>query len=278
MIKILLDSACDYTMDEIREKDFATVPLRVTFGDRSYIPGEELDNDTFYEMLTQGKEFPKTSQPSPQDFLNHFEKAKENGDELLCLLLSSGISGTCQSAALAKSMADYDKIYIIDTMTATCPIRVLADHALTLIEQGMAAADIAAQLEQLKSRVKVTAAVDTLEYLCRGGRVSRAAAAIGEMANLKPIITVTPEGTVGVMGKCFGRNKAISALLKNLQEQELDSSFPMYTLYTCGTDNCDRFESKLTQAGYSTAGRVQIGSVIGTHVGPDVFGVVYVTK
>lgn len=278
MIKFLIDTASDFLPEEIKERGLLVVPLTVTFGDTTYVPGKTLDNDTFYKLLTEGKEFPKTSQPSPQDFLNHFEEAKENGDEVICLLLSSALSGTYQSATLAKNMVDYDKIYLVDTLTATLMIRILTDHALKLAAQGMPAAEIVEKLEALKSHVKVQAAVDTLEYLCRGGRVSRAAATIGEIANLKPLITVSEEGKVVVTGKCIGRNKAISGLLKNLQAENVDTDFPIYGVYSIGTDNADRFEQKLAQAGYSLSGRIQIGPVIGTHVGPNVFGVAYVTK
>ena len=139
------------------------------------------------------------------------------------------------------------------------------------------AEEIVAALNEMKSKIKVLAVVDTLEYLCKGGRVSRAAAAIGEMAKVKPMITVS-EGEVGVIGKSLGKNKAIGSLLKALGECEVDERFPMYSVSSVGTENCDAFEKRLTAEGYEFKERVQLGATIGTHVGPGAFGVIFVTK
>ena len=278
MIHLLVDSSSDYTMEEIKEKNIHYVPLTVMLGENSYKDGLELTPDRFYEMLTSSKEFPKTSQPSPQDFLEVFEAAKEQGDDVICVLLSSSLSGTCQSAHLAKDMVDYDRIYIVDSLTATIMIKVLVNHAYNLIKEGLPAADIAERLNSLKGKVKVAAALDTLEYLYRGGRLSRASATIGELANLKPIIYVTEEGEVGVLGKCIGRNKALNFIQKTLETKDIDPAFPLYTVYAYGTENCEKLEEKLLQGGYSFAKREQIGSTIGAHVGPGAFGVIYVEK
>ena len=139
MIRILVDSASDYQMEEIQTKGLLLVPITITIGETDYIDGKNLGRDEFYEILSRTGEFPKTSQPSPQAFLDLFLEAKKNGDELICILLSSALSGTCQSAFLAKSMAAYDKIYIIDSLTATYTIKLMADHALQLVKEGIGA-------------------------------------------------------------------------------------------------------------------------------------------
>lgn len=278
MIRILVDSASDYQTEELKEKNIDLIPLKVTIDDTTYLDGVDLDRDNFYRLLEETGAFPKTSQPSPQEFLDIFEKVKESGDQIVCILLSSELSGTFQSAVLAKNMLEYDGIYLVDSLTATCNIKVLADHACRLRQEGVSAAEIAAQVEALKARVKVVAALDTLEYLSRGGRISKTAAAIGDMANIKPIVTVTKEGTVGILGKCLGKNKAICAIKKQLAEQEIDDSFPIYTLYSFGTDNCGKFEEKLIQEGCRFQKRLQIGPTIGSHIGPEAFGVIFVTK
>ena len=278
MIRLLVDSSSDYTMEEVKEKQLHYVPLTITLNEKSYKDGVELKPDDFYEMLMSGKDFPKTSQPSPQDFLDIFKDAKEKGDEIICILLSSSLSGTCQSATLAKSIVDYDVIYIIDSLTATIMIKLLTDYAYELIAKGIPAADIAQTLDALKSKVKVVAALDTLEYLYRGGRLNRATATIGELANLKPIIHVTEDGNVGVPGKCIGRNKALMFLLKTLAGKNINKDFPLYTVYAYGTENCEKLEDKLVAEGYELSGRCQIGSTIGAHVGPGAFGVIYVEK
>lgn len=278
MIRLLVDSSSDYTMEEIKEKTIQYVPITVTLDEKSYQDGIDLTPDAFYEMLTNSKDFPKTAQPSPQVFSEIFKDAKAKGDDVICILLSSSLSGTCQSAHLARNMADYDNIYIIDSLTATIMIKVITDYAYELIQQGLTAPEIVKQLEALKSKVKVAAGLDTLEFLYRGGRLNRATATIGELANLKPVIYVTEEGTVGILGKCLGRNKALNFLLKTLDSKKINPNFPLYTVYTYGSENCEKLEEKITTAGYQLAGRCQIGPTIGTHVGPGAFGVVYVEQ
>lgn len=276
MIRILVDSSTDFTMEEISNKNLYHVPLTISLNGQDYLSGEDLTSDQFYELLTAGEDFPKTSQPSPQAFAEIFEKAKADGDEIICVLLSSALSGTCQSATLAKDMVDYDGIYIVDSLTATIMTRVLVDYGLQLIEEGKSAPEIVDTLESMKSKVKVAAGLDTLEYLYRGGRLNKAAATIGELANLKPVITVTEEGTVNVIGKCIGKNKALQFILKTLSGKNLNPDFPLYTVYAYGSENTEKLEQKLVAEGYTINARLQLGSTIGAHVGPGAFGIIYV--
>lgn len=276
MIRILVDSSTDFTMEEISNKNLYHVPLTISLNGQDYLSGEDLTSDQFYELLTAGEDFPKTSQPSPQAFAEIFEKAKTDGDEIICVLLSSALSGTCQSATLAKDMVDYDGIYIVDSLTATIMTRVLVDYGLQLIEEGKSAPEIVDTLESMKSKVKVAAGLDTLEYLYRGGRLNKAAATIGELANLKPVITVTEEGTVNVIGKCIGKNKALQFILKTLSGKNLNPDFPLYTVYAYGFENTEKLEQKLVAEGYTINARLQLGSTIGAHVGPGAFGIIYV--
>ncbi len=278
MVRILVDSSSDYRPEQLQQQNIELVPIQITIGETSYLDGVDLDRDDFYRILEETGEFPKTSQPSPQDFLDIFKDVAQKGDELVCILLSSALSGTYQSAVLAKSMVEYDHIYLVDSLTATCNIMVMADHACSLREQGMGGADIAVQMEALKSRVHVVAALDTLEYLSRGGRLNKTAAAIGDMAGIKPIITLTADGAVGILGKCLGKNKAICAIKKRMLEQKIDTSFPVYSIYSYGTDNCTLFEEKLGQEGIRTDKRLQIGPTIGSHIGPEAFGIIFVTQ
>ena len=278
MIRIIVDSSSDYQLEELKQKNMELVPISVTIGEHSYLDGIDLNRDAFYKMLTETSDFPKTAQPSTQAFLDIFLDAKEKGDDCICILLSSGLSGTCQGACIARDMADYDNIYIIDSLAAICLIQVLAERACALRDQGYAAKDIVAEVEKLKSRVKVAAALDTLEYLYRGGRLSKTAATIGELANLKPMITITEEGTIGSIGKAIGRNKAITSLIKHVKENELDPDYPIYSLYTYGSENSEKFEERLESAEIHPAARLQVGPTIGTHIGPNAFGIMYVIK
>lgn len=278
MIRILVDSSADYTAEEAKQNNLELVSINITMGGKNYLDGVDITRDEFYDLLVSSQDFPMTAQPSPQDFLDIFEDAKEKGDQLIYLSLSSGLSGTFQSATLAKSMAEYDEIYLVDTLSATRAIRLMAEYACKLREEGKDAATIAATLEEFKSRVVVYTAVDTLEYLSKGGRLSKAAAAVGELANLKPIITVTQEGKIAVPAKALGRNKALSTLVKLVSEKEIDTTFPIYSIYAVGEENTEKLEQKLGKEGIRVTKRLQVGSTIGCHIGPGAYGVVFVTK
>lgn len=278
MIRIMVDTSADYTVEETKEKGIGLLPIHISMGDKDYRDAYDLTKEEFYELLTAGGEFPKTSQPSLQDLLDAFEEAKENGDELIYLTLSSSLSGTYQSAVLAKNMAEYDKIYLVDSLTATHMVRVLADHAKKLADEGASAEKIVEELENLKKRVKVYAALDTLEYLYKGGRLSKTSAVLGEMARIKPLITVNANGEVAVVGKCMGKNKAITTLMKMIGDSNIDPDFPRYSVYTQGLENSELFEKRVTDAGIEITERYQIGATIGAHIGPGVFGLVFVEK
>lgn len=276
MIKILVDSAADCSRTD-PVYDYL-IPMTVTVDGKDYKDGIDLDADRFYELLTTAKEFPKTSQPSPEDFLQRFEKVKADGDEVICFTISSALSGTYQSACIARQMLGYEGIYIIDTLTATHLIGVLVDYAAKRIAEGAGAGQIVEECEALKGRIKVLAGLDTLEYLYKGGRLSRTGAVVGELAGIKPVITVTEDGKVSAGSKAIGVPRAIGMILSKLDACELDGRFPIYTLYTSGTGNLEKLEQKLAAAGYEIAGRRQVGSTIGAHVGPGVYGVLFVTK
>ena len=276
MTRIIVDSSSDYPRAEALEKGICVVPLTVTLDGKTYCDGQDLGKDEFFQLMEESDSVPKTSQVSPQAFLDVFKEAKAAGEDVVAITLSSALSGTWQSAQLGKTMADHDGVYIVDSLAASCLIMVMADYALKLSSEGLSAKEIAQALESLKGRVKVAASLDTLEYLHRGGRLPRAAATIGEMAKLKPVIHLTEEGKVGVLGACLGKKKSLDFVMKTLGKATLDPNFPVYTLYTYGTKNCEKLEARLVDAGTPSARRLQIGSVIGAHVGPEACGVLYV--
>lgn len=278
MIRIVVDSSSDYSQEEIKEKNLDLVSLSISFENETFIEGVNLTREEFYAKLEKAEVFPKTSQPSPQAFLEVFEDAKAKGDEVICITLSSALSGTYQSAMIAKEMAEYDSIYVIDSSTATYCIKVLADYALKLVAENKTAPEIVEEIMKLKKRVRVIAVLDTLEYLYKGGRLNKTTATIGELVRIKPVITVTETGEIGVLSKSLGKPKAMRNLLSILEETEIDEQFPIYTGYTHGTENVEKLENELSQKGIPFEKRLQIGMTIGTHVGKGVFGVVFVAK
>jgi len=278
MIRFLVDTSSDYSMEEIEKNNMMLVPIAVTIGEKSYLDTVELGKDQFFEMLIDGADFPKTAQPSPQAFLEKFEEAKANGDEVICITLASSLSGTYQSANIAKDMVEYNKIHIIDSCTATCAIRMLVECGRKLVDNGLSTEEIVKELESLKGRIKIVAGLDTLEFLYKGGRLNKAAATIGEMANLKPIISLKEDGQVTVIGKSIGRKKALQFVLKYIQQNTQDTLYPMYAIYSYGKENQELLKDKLTDEGYTIDEDLQIGSTIGAHIGPGAFGIIYVVK
>lgn len=274
MIRIMVDSAADCG----KAAYDLFVPLRVCFGGREFHDGLDLTANRFYTLLTDSGEFPKTSQPSPEDFLAQFQKAVDAGDEVIYFALSSALSGTYQSARIARQILDYDKIHIVDTAAVSHMIPVLAEQAARRIRQGWNAEAIMEESQTLKSRIRVYAGVDTLEYLYRGGRLSKASAAVGELAGIKPIVTLSREGTVQACGKTIGVPRAIKWIRDKVARSEIDPDFPVYTLYTQGHAHVEKLEAGLTEAGIPVRGRRQVGPTIGSHVGPNVYGVLFVEK
>lgn len=278
MIKFLIESSSDYDVKEAKEKGIEHVSIPITIGEKTFYDDGSVTKDEFYKMTQESEEFPKTSQPSPQEFMKVFEKAKEVGDELICVLLSSGLSGTVQSAALAKEMVDYENIYIVDSLTATYAIKVLVDYGMKLREEGKTAQEITNILDEMKSRVKIYAVLDTLENLYRGGRLSKIEAGIGSLAKIKPLITITEEGKIGVKAKSIGRKKALNDIAKLITDESIDETFPIYSLYSLGTENNETFTDKLIGLGVDFTNRFQIGPTIGTHIGPGAYGIIFVRK
>ena len=277
MIRIITDSAADFSAEELRQYGLTMVPLQVTFGEDTYEDGVTLTPEIFWSRIMSG-ENPKTSQPSPDAFLTVFEEAKAAGDSVLCVLLSSALSGTVQSATLARSMADYDDIHIVDSLQAATAEKMLVLRACQLRDEGLSAGDVARELERFKTRIHLFACLNTLEYLARGGRIPKAAASLGTLVQLKPIVTIDADGRVGLAGKGMGLHRATDALIRMARERQPDTRHPIFPIYTHTTDNCAAFVRKLAQTGFPC--RIEdaqsVGPTISTHIGPGAFGVVYV--
>ncbi|MGN0777438.1 MAG: DegV family protein [Candidatus Ventricola sp.] len=278
MIRIITDSAADFSAAELSQYNLTMVPLQVTFGDDTYEDGITLTPDIFWSRIMAG-ENPKTSQPSPDAFLTAFEAAKAAGDSVVCVLLSSALSGTVQSATLARSMADYDDIHIVDSLQAATAEKMLVLRACQLRDEGkLSAAEMAEALRSFTRRIKLYACLDTLDYLARGGRIPQAAASLGSLVQLKVIVHITPDGKVGMAGKGMGQHRVSAAAIKLAQQHQIDAGFPVLPLYTHSPENCKSFVKKLNQVGIACREEdaMPVGATISTHVGPGVFGLVFV--
>ena len=276
MIRIAVDSNAECKQnDKIID---SLVPIAVSVAGKDFLGGVNLECDEFYEMLINSKDFSSTSQPSPAAFIELFEDCKEKGDDLVMIIVSSALSGTYSNACMAMDMVGYDRIFVIDSLTGTHPMWILTKTAYDLRKAGKTAEEIVEVLESLKKRAKIVAAVDTLEFLHRSGRLSKAAATIGSIASLKPILWIDEEGKVAPIGKALGKGKAMQFIINKLKETELDPDYPIFSLYTYGKENCEALEVQMKEAGFDIADRRQMGPSMGAHVGPGAYGIVYVTK
>ena len=279
MIKIITDSTSDIDLKYAQELNVEVVPLKVIIDGKEYEDRIDLQPEEFYDLLVNSQTLPSTSQPSPQDFVDLYETAKNNNDSVIVITLSSVISGTYQSANLAKDLVDYDDIYVIDSLGTTQMQRLLVLKAVALRNEGMNAQDLYTFLEEYKHRIRLFAFVDTLEYLYKGGRLSRTAATAGTLLKFKPIIGFD-EGKLDVFAKARGTQKATAKIIDLIQQDgEMDLDEPICIGYTGSSDGLDKFENTLRETlhfGETLHGIV--GPVIGTHAGPGARLIAYVKK
>lgn len=279
MVRIITDSAADFTSAELEARCVTRVSMPVRFSGEVFYDGVDLTKEAFYARLEKG-ELPQTSQPSPETFRERFEAARAAGDEVVAVLISSALSGTFQGANFARSMLDDpDGVYIVDSKSASLGQRLLVDYAVRLRDGGRSAREIAAAVEAAAPRVRFYAVVDTLKYLQRGGRLSRTAAAMGTLANLKPIIQL-PTGAVEVVGKAIGMRRAIDFVVDKVKKGNVDPDFPVYTVYSRDRANCDALLASLEKEGCAADPDLcfDLGPTIGAHIGPGACGAAFITR
>ena len=268
-IRFICDSTCDYTEQQAKELGITLVPLKVLFGEKEYFDGVDIKPEAFYDMLADSEELPTTSQPSPEAFLQYFREAKEAGDDVICILLASKLSGTCQSALVAKDIVEYERIYIIDSMQATLGTQLLTERAFALQKEGKNAEQIVEILEKEKEKVCIYLIVDTLLYLQKGGRLSATGMVVGSALNLKPVLAVR-YGEVNVAGLARGQKGAREKLLKAMEKDGgMDKSRGYNLGYTGNNEFLGEFQDFIRERlGTEYNKMVAVGSVIGVHVGP----------
>ena len=276
MVHIITDSAADLEPREYEALGVTCIPLRVAFGDREYQENVDLSKDRFYELLLEGGEFPKTSQASPAVLEEIFEQVKEAGDEAVYITLSSALSGTYQTACMVREDVDYEGAFVFDSRNATGGQRMLVEHACRLRDQGLDAAGIIAGLEAIRDRIELYAVVNTLENLHKGGRISHAVYTLGNLAQIKPIISVDTEGKVILPGKAMGMRKGMDFLGKRLSTRKPDGAYPLYVMYTNDRSVAETLAQRLEANGWKIERIIQVGAAIGTHIGAEACGIVYV--
>lgn len=277
-IKILTDSGSDYEKNEIEEKNIDVIPIPISFKGNDYLSGIDLNKDEFFELLESEEDFPKTAQPSPQIFIDYFENAKKNGDEVIAIMLSGSLSGMLQTMHLCKKTVGYDKIHIIDSVSATVGIRLLVDNAVKLRTEGKSVEEIVTETEELKKRIRLYATFPTLKYLVKGGRLSRFEASAATLARIKPVITINPVGEVLVCHKGVGIKRSIDYMAQAFIDERPDINYPIFPIYSGDPSNCRIMLEKISEKGFNISDRkiTNIGPTIGTYVGIGAAGIVFI--
>ena len=274
-VRIIVDSTAD--MAPRYRGRAAVAPLTIHFGGEELIDGVSIDRRRFYERLVESDELPTTSQASPAVFQQLYEDAKRAGESAVVITISSKLSGTYQSACLAA--ADYENVYVVDSLSAAIGTGILAEYAIGCAEAGMDAVSLAAHLEQKRADICVIGLLDTLEYLRRGGRISRTAALAGGLLGIKPVVTLE-NGAVTMIGKARGSKQGNNLLVQKVRESGgIDFSLPILLGYTGLSDALlQKYVADSAALWRDHCGCLEqtlLCSVIGTHTGPGVVAVAF---
>ncbi len=277
--KIITDSMTDIPKAMAEAYQIEVVPLTVHFGESEYRDGVDLSPEEFYGKLSDARELPKTSQVTPYSFEEVFKKHLEEGNEVLCINGSSRASGTHQSALLAKSELDSDKVQVFDTMGLCFGAGFFVYEAAKLAKEGVPSREILATLNNMLGKVDHIFTVDTMEYLKKGGRLNPVKAVIGGLLNLKPILTVN-EGLVEPLDKVRGSKKVIGKMIELAKERGGNFSEKSLCIAHAVTPEQaaileERVREELNPKEIIIT---EIGCTIGTHAGPGTLSIFYMKE
>lgn len=280
-VRIITDSASDITPQEADAWGVEVLPITVVFGQEEYLDGVTLTSRAFFEKLVESDALPHTCQITPFQYEQAYRRAAEAGDQVVCVTLSGRLSGGWNSAVMGAG-AFAGQVYVVDSENVSIGQRLLVQLAVRLRDQGLPAAEIAAELETQKKRVRLLALLDTLEYLKKGGRISPAVAFAGGVLSIKPVVAVQ-NGEVALVGKARGSKNGNNLLMQFVERSGgVDFSMP-YTLGYSG------FSDALLQKYLADSEKLYrdhegdipvccIGSTIGTHAGPGAIGVAFFSR
>lgn len=276
MIRIITDSLCDLTMDYAKEIDIDILPLTVRFGETDYKCGIDLKNEDFYDKLASDPNHPSTAAVNPYEFEQLFRKYIEAGDEIVAILFSKYMSATFQSAQIAAQNIDSDNIHLIDCENGAMGQALLIETAVSFRDEGKSADEIANAITSLLPKTMTYIVVDSLEYLKRGGRISKSAALLGSLIKLHPVLQVVADGAKPI-DKVKGKKSCNAWLIQKLQEAPADTNYKLVIGHSNAPERAETFKKQLREAGiqndiFTTC----IGPVVGTHIGPNCLGIGYI--
>lgn len=274
-IKIITDSTCDLSREVVEKYDIEVIPLLVNFGEESYLDGPEMNFEGLIKKIEDTGLFPTTAQVIPQRFFEIYKKYLDEGFKIISIHLSSKMSGTYQSACIAKNMLETDDIFVIDSMNVTTGLGTLVIYASRMLEKVMEIEEIVKELENAKPHVKSMLLFNSLDHLVKGGRLSKTAGFIGNMLGIKPMLCVK-DGEMEVVDKVRGSKKALKNIVEYLEELDVKEENPIILLNAKGED-IDILREKLKEKNVEIL-ECEVGCVVGTHSGPNACGIFFIEK
>jgi len=271
-VRIVTDSTADIPASERERLGISMVPLKVLIGEETYSDAVTITSEQFYEKLIASPVLPRTSQPSPMEFVETYEQLLDEDPDspIISIQLSAALSGTYQSAFIAESMIERDAdITVIDSKSASYGIGARVIKAAEMAAAGESKEAIIAEVERIKQDMGIYFLVDTLEYLQKGGRIGKASAVVGSLLNIKPILSLDPDGVVQAVDKVRGSKKAMQRICELLKSSH--GSDPVdVTIAWSHVDGQAKELSELVKSQFNVQSMrfVPIGSVIGTYTGP----------
>lgn len=276
MIRIITDTLCDLTMEHAEELSIDIMPLTVRFGEKDYKCGIELSNEEFYEKLETNSNAPTTAAVNPFDFEQIFRRYIDAGDEVIAILFSKHMSATFQSAATAAENVNSPSLHLIDCENGAMGQTLLIETAVSMRDSGMSAEEIIKEITGLLPKTVTYIVIDTMEYLKRGGRISKSAALIGGLIKLHPVVQVVADGAKPV-DKVKGKKSCNLWLINKLAEKPADPSYKLVIGHSNAPERAETFKQQLVEAGVTNEIFITcIGPVVGTHIGPNCLGIGYV--
>ncbi len=276
MVRILADSSCDLSAAECKARNIEIVPLTVTLEDGTVFQDGSVNLDHFYTHLVNCKTLPTTSQPSPASFAQLYQDAKEAGDDVVVVTLSSGVSGTYQSACIGAQLAEYEEhVFPVDSQNLSLAHGSLVLYATKLRDEGRSAPEIAAELDRVKTHLHLFAMVNDLNNLRKGGRLNAAAAFTGGLLGIKPLLKVQ-DGKIVLIEKARGLPGAYAVIFKHMSDYGgISERLGCYAAYADRPQQLTPILDFYKKNHYPVTMTGRIGAVIGTHVGPGSLGVAY---
>lgn len=275
-IKIITDSTLDIPVELIKKNDIEVMPLLINFGEDSYLDGVEITPSEMIERINRENVLPTTAQITPTRFEETFKKFLNQGYKIVTLLLSSEMSGTYQSACIAKEMLETEDIVIIDSKNVTSGLGLLVLKACRLRDNGASIKEIETEILATRDKVKSTLNFESLDNLVRGGRLPKVAGAIGTALGLRLILEVK-EGKMSVKDKVRGSKKALKKLIADFESENIDFNEPIVLLDLLNEDVYFELKKYLEEKGIEYID-AKVGCTVGIHSGIKPCGLFFIVK